>query len=113
VLGTVVHGLVSVLVGLLYAVILPMLPRRHVLWGGVIAPLLWTGLLWAVLGVVDPTLGARVDWPWFVVSQIGFGLATGLVVARAHPLVTMQTWPLAERAGVEASAPRSEQEPDR
>jgi hypothetical protein len=113
VIGTIVHGLLSVLIGLLYAVILPMLPRRHMLWGGFIAPLLWTSLIWALLGVVDPTLGARVDWPWFVVSQIAFGLAVGLVVARANPLATMQTWPLAARAGVEASGVRSEQERDR
>ena len=113
VIGTIVHGLISVLVGLLYAVILPMLPRRHMFWGGVIAPLLWTGLVWALLGIVDPTLAARVDWPWFVVSQIAFGLAAGFVVARAHPLATMQSWPLAARAGVEASRARSEQERDR
>ena len=105
-IGTIVHGLISVLVGLLYAVILPMLPRRHMVWGGIIAPLLWTGLVWAVLGIVDPTLAARVDWPWFVVSQIAFGLTTGFVVARAQPLATMQTWPLAARAGVEASRDR-------
>ena len=110
VIGTSVHGLISVLVGLLYAVILPMLPRRHMLWGGVIAPLLWTGLVWALLGIVNPTLGARVDWPWFVVSQIAFGLAVGVVVSRAQPLATMQTWPLAARAGVEASRVRSEPE---
>jgi len=103
VIGIVVHGLVSVLVGLLYAVILPMLPRRHMLWGGVVAPLLWTGLLWAVLGIVDPLLNARVDWLWFVVSQIAFGLAVGVVVARAEPLATMQSWSLSARAGVEAS----------
>lgn len=103
VIGIIVHGLVSVLVGLLYAVILPMLPRRHMFWGGVVAPLLWTGLLWAVLGIVDPMLNARIDWPWFVVSQIAFGLAVGVVVARAEPLATMQSWPLAARAGVEAS----------
>ena len=113
VIGTIVHGLISVLVGLLYAVILPMLPRRHMLWGGVVAPLLWTGLLWAVIGIVDPTLAARVDWPWFVVSQIAFGVAAGIVVARAHPLATMQTWPLAARAGVEASGAPFDQERDR
>ena len=113
VIGTIVHGLTSVLVGLLYAVILPMLPRRHMLWGGVVAPLLWTGLLWAGLGIVDPTLAARVDWPWFVVSQIAFGVAAGIVVARAHPLATMQTWPLAARAGVEASGAPFDQERDR
>jgi len=103
VIGTVVHGVTSVLVGLLYAVILPMLPRRHMLWGGLLAPLMWTGLLWAVLGIINPTLNARVDWLWFVVSQIGFGIAVGVVVARAEPLATMQSWPLAARAGVEAS----------
>jgi hypothetical protein len=90
-----------------------MLPSRHTLWGGVVAPLLWTGLVWAVVDIVNPTLGTRVDWPWFVVSQMAFGLATGSVVARAHPLATMQTWSLAARAGVEASRPRPKRERDR
>ena len=54
IIGLVAHGLTSMLVGLLYAVILPMLPRRHMLWGGLIAPLLWTGVLWALLGVDQP-----------------------------------------------------------
>ena len=103
ILAIVAHGLISVLAGLLYAVILPMLPGRHVLWGGLVAPLLWTGGLWAVLGVINPILNARVDWTWFVVSQIAFGLAAGYVVSRAQPVATMQTWPLAARAGVRAS----------
>jgi hypothetical protein len=113
VIATIVHGLLSVLAGLLYAVILPMLPRRHMLWGGVVAPLVWTGLVWALLGIVNPTLNTRVDWPWFVASQIAFGLAAGFVVARAQPLATMQSWPLAARAGVEASTVRSGREGDR
>jgi len=112
-IATIVHGLLSVLAGLLYAVILPMLPRRHMLWGGVIAPLVWTGLVWALLGIVNPTLNARIDWSWFIASQIAFGLAAGFVVARAQPLATMQSWPLADRAGVEASTARSGQEGDR
>jgi hypothetical protein len=113
VIGTIVHGLLSMLAGLLYAVILPMLPGRHMLWGGFIAPLLWTGLVWAVAGIVNPAFGARVDWFWFVITQMAFGLATGFVVARAHPLATMQTWPLAARAGVQAVPPRSGPERDR
>jgi len=80
VLGVVAHGIVSILVGLLYATILPMLPRRHTLWGGLIAPLLWTGFLWALLALRNPVLAARVDWSWFVVSQIAFGLVAGFVV---------------------------------
>jgi hypothetical protein len=92
-IGVVAHGLISVLTGLLYAVILPMLPSRHMLWGGLVAPLLWTGFLWAFLGVINPTLNARVDWGWFIASQVAFGLATGFVVSRAQPVPTMQTAP--------------------
>src|SRR5262249_30880599 len=105
-LGIVAHGIVSVLVGLLYAAILPMLPRRHMLWGGVIAPLLWTGLLLAVLGLRNPVLAARVDWSWFIVSQIAFGLVAGVIVSRATPVATMQTLPLHVRAGMHASMRR-------
>ena len=107
------HGVISLLTGLLYAVLLPMLPRRHMPWGGIIAPLLWTGLIWAVLGVVNPALNARVDWAWFIASQMAFGLTAGFVVARAHPIATMQTWPLAARAGMEATGIDLERERDR
>jgi hypothetical protein len=107
------HSVISLLTGLLYAVLLPMLPRRHMLWGGMIAPLLWTSLIWAVLGVVNPALNARIDWVWFIASQMAFGLTAGFVVARAHPIATMQTWPLAARAGVEATGIDRERERDR
>ena len=103
VVGLVAHGLTSVLVGALYAAILPLLPRRHLLWGGLLAPLLWTGLLWATLGVIDPALNARISWSWFVASQIAFGITAGWVVASATPVATAQTRPLIERAGVEAT----------
>ena len=103
VVGLVAHGVTSVLVGALYAAILPLLPRRHLLWGGLLAPLLWTGLLWATLGVIDPALNARIAWSWFVASQIAFGISTGWVVARATPVATAQTRPFIERAGVEAT----------
>jgi hypothetical protein len=85
------HGAISLMVGLLYVLILPMLPRRHLLWGGFVAPLLWTGVIWAVLGIVNPVLDARIDWPWFVASQIAFGLVAGLVVARTPSVRTPQT----------------------
>jgi hypothetical protein len=104
--GIVAHGVISMLAGLLYAVILPMLPGRHMLWGGLVAPLLWTGFLWGVLGVINPALNARVDWGWFIASQIAFGLATGYVVSKAQPVATMQTRPLAARAGDETSGAR-------
>jgi hypothetical protein len=103
VVGLIAHGVTSVLVGTLYAAILPLLPRRHLLWGGLLGPLLWTGFLWAIMGVINPALNARIAWGWFVASQIAFGLTAGYVVARATPVATAQTRPFIARAGVEAT----------
>lgn len=97
------HGMFSLLVGLLFAVLLPMLPsRRSAFWGSLISPLMWSGLIWATLRLINPALNARIDWIWFIASQIAFGLTTGYVVHHAEMVQTMQTWPLAARAGLEA-----------
>jgi hypothetical protein len=100
VVATVLHLTGSILVGLLYGAILPMLPRRPILLGGFFAPLAWTGLLYTVLGIVDPLLNARIDWWWFLASQVAFGIVAGLVVVRQVRIATWQ-YPLAARAGVE------------
>jgi hypothetical protein len=100
-LASVIHLLTSLMVGLLYGVMLPMFPRRPILLGGVIAPLLWTGLLHATLQMVNPTLEAHVDWPWFVVTQIGFGVVAGVIVTRTALVRTMQFESFAVRAGIE------------
>ena len=95
------HAVVSLLVGLLYAAILPMLPRHPAFWGGLIIPLMWTGLLWTFLDVINPTLNQYIDWRWFIASQVAFGMIGGFVIARAERIETMQTWPMAARAGLE------------
>jgi len=43
--ATALHLTTSVLVGLLYGALLPMLPRHPVLLGGILAPVVWTGLV--------------------------------------------------------------------
>jgi len=97
------HGAISLLVGLLFAVLLPMLPsRRAAFWGSLMAPLLWSALVWATLKLINPALNARIDWGWFIASQVAFGLATGYVVHHTKTVATMQAWPLAARAGLEA-----------
>ena len=108
--GLIAHGAISIFVGLLYAVILPMFPRHPTLWGGFIAPLLWTGVLWSTLGIINPALNARIAWIWFIASQIAFGVTAGLVVARMERIETRQTWPLAVRAGLEATGVMAEKD---
>jgi hypothetical protein len=78
--GAVIHGTTSVLVGLLYAAMLPMFPKKPILTAGFIAPLVWTGLLHASLGIISPILDQRIDWLWFAISQILFGLVAGFVI---------------------------------
>ena len=99
--ATILHLTTSVLVGLLYGALLPMLPRRPILLGGILAPLVWTGLLYNVLDIVDPILNQRIHWGWFLASQVAFGIVAGLVVLRQVRIPTWQ-YPLAARAGVEA-----------
>jgi len=97
------HALISVLVGLLFAVLLPMLPsRRAAFWGSLVSPLFWSALVWASLRLINPALNDRIDWIWFIASQIAFGMTTGYVVHHSKMVETMQSWPLAARAGVEA-----------
>jgi hypothetical protein len=106
-----IHTLTSLLVGLLYGAMLPMFPRLPILTAGFIAPLLWTGLLSSALGVISPILNARIDWWWFVPSQIAFGLVCGFVVNLHAKVRTPQfrALPFAVRAGIEANEPLDEE----
>jgi hypothetical protein len=100
--GLALHITVSLLVGLLYGAMLPMLPNRPILLGGVVAPLLWTGLVYHVLGLVNPLLDKLINWFWFAASQVAFGVVAGLVVVRQSKVWTSQNLPFAVRAGIEA-----------
>jgi hypothetical protein len=96
------HGLVSILVGLLYGAMLPMFPRRPIVLGGLIAPVLWSGLLYTILGLLNPLLASHIDWFWFVASQVAFGIVAGLVVMRQQSIPTRENVSFALRAGFEA-----------
>jgi len=107
-LALLIHLMTSLLVGLLYGAMLPMFPRRPILLGGIIAPILWTGILHSILGLINPLLDARIDWSWFIASQFAFGIVAGLVVARQQRLRTRQFEPFVMRAGIEAPGIRKE-----
>ena len=100
--ATVIHLAASVLMGVLYGALLPIFPRRPILLGGFIAPIMWSGLLYFSLGIINPLLDQRIDWLWFVITQIGFGIVAGLVVVRQERVRTGQYLPFAMRARVEA-----------
>ena len=81
----ILHGVLSVLFGLAFGLVLPRVPSipGPMAWGGLVMPLLWTGLSYGLMGVVNPTLQRVVEWPWFVASQFVFGVVASIVVVRS------------------------------
>jgi hypothetical protein len=100
--GFLIQGSISLLVGLLYGAMLPMFPRYPILTAGLMAPLLITGIVYSALGIVSPILNQRIDWFWFIVSQVAFGLVCGYVVNLQARVRTPQfrALPFAVRAGL-------------
>jgi hypothetical protein len=98
----IIHSMVSLLVGLLYGAILPMFPRFPILTAGIVVPLFFTAIVYSALGIVSPILNNRIDWLWFVLSQVAFGLVCGFVVNLHEKVRTPQFRDLSfgERAGI-------------
>lgn len=96
-----VHAALSLAFGLAFAVVLPRVPAipGPLAWGGLVMPLLWTAMSYGLMGVVNPVLQERVDWPWFIASQFVFGLVAALVVVRSEQVHIPPAGP-----GVDANA---------
>jgi hypothetical protein len=98
----VLHGIGSIFVGLLYGAMLPMFARRPIVLGGLIAPVLWSGLLYSTMQLLNPLLASRINWIWFMASQMAFGVVAGIVVVRQQRVSTRENLPFIVRAGIEA-----------
>lgn len=109
--GSAIHIVTSLLVGLLYGAMLPMFPWKPIFTAGFVAPFLWTGILYSALGVISPILDQRIDWLWFVISQIAFGLVCGFVVNLQVRVRTAQfrSLPFTVRAGLEGAHKKDEE----
>lgn len=105
-----IHALTSILIGLLYGAMLPMIPRHPIFLGGVVGPILWSGLLRSMLDLINPLLKARVDWWWFIASQFAFGIVAGLIVTRQQRIPVKQFIPWKVRAGIETPGMMKEED---
>lgn len=107
--ANIIQGAVTLLVGLLYGAMLPMWPRHPILLGGLIAPALWTGLLYTSIGFINPYLADRIDWWSFAAAQVMFGLVAGYVVVKQGHISRLRQVPLTVRLGVETPGLHPEQ----
>jgi hypothetical protein len=101
-IALVLHGIGSIFVGMLYGAMLPMFARRPIVLGGLIAPVLWSGLLYSIMQLLNPLLASRINWIWFIATQIAFGVVAGIVVVRQERVSTRENLPFVVRAGIEA-----------
>jgi flagellar biosynthesis protein FliR len=81
---------------------LPMFPRYPIVTAGFMVPFIFSGILYTAIGIVSPILDQRIDWFWFVISQVAFGLVCGYVVNLQTRVRTPQfrALPFAVRAGI-------------
>ncbi|MGH9343866.1 MAG: hypothetical protein ACRD19_08915, partial [Terriglobia bacterium] len=76
-------------------------------------PLFWSGLTATTLAYLNPRLNQLINWPWFIVCQIAYGLVAGYVISRSENIHLMQNYDLAQRAFMNAPGVRPESEDDR
>jgi len=106
IVGVMIQLVMSVSVGLLYGVVMPLLPRFHLFFAAILIPLMWSGLTWSSISVINPALSEHINWLWFVISQIAFGIVAGWWIIRSEKVSTMQNWHYLERMGVESPGVR-------
>jgi len=96
-----IHATLSIGIGLVYGVVLPLLPKHPIILGALIIPFIWSFLLYATMNILNPVLNETVNWSWFLVTQFVFGFVAGIVVSKSEKIQTLQFKAFAERAGIE------------
>jgi len=71
---------------------LPMFARRPIVLGGLIAPVLCRDSVFDY-AASQSLLASRINWIWFMASQIAFGVVAGIVVVRQERVSTRENLP--------------------
>lgn len=90
VIGLAIHLLTALLLGFLFAVMMPALPRTPIFWAFIIGPCLWAGAAFAGLPLFNPVMAEYVDPFSFGLANIVYSLVLGLYVART-PKISANT----------------------
>lgn len=87
IIGLVIHVVLAPCLGVFLGVLYTMLPRPRVIFAGIIGPLVWTGILYGFMTVLNPELyqhmqvGAIIA---FTLSQVAYGLIVAIVIERSE-----------------------------
>jgi hypothetical protein len=102
--GLLIHITMSVGLGLVFALLLPALPGRPLIWGAVLGPLLFTITSLAVLPIVNDVMARYLDWVSFAVAHVAYGLVLGAWIEHSR---RVPAWHAPDAVGrpVEPDAP--------
>jgi hypothetical protein len=80
--GLVLHGLLSVGLGFVFALLLPTMPGPPLIWSVTVGPLLWVLASVLAMPMVNPVMAAHVEVSSFFVAHLVYGLVLGWYVTR-------------------------------
>lgn len=78
--GLLLHAVMSVGLGLLFAVLLPTLPGPAIIWSLTVGPMLWIVASVLALPLINPLMAKHVDGGSFLVAHVAYGIDRKSVV---------------------------------
>jgi hypothetical protein len=82
IVGLILHAILSLGLGFIFALLLPTMPGPPILWAVTVGPLLWSIASLLTLPALNETMAQNVDVPSFFVAHLVYGLVLGWWVAR-------------------------------
>src|SRR5512143_3911434 len=82
IVGLTLHMVLSIGLGLIFALLLPTFPGSPLLWAIIIGPLLWGLASVLILPLLDPVITQYVDHLTFFVAHVVYSLVLGWWIAR-------------------------------
>jgi hypothetical protein len=82
IVGLILHGVLSVGLGFVFALLLPTMPGPPLIWSLTVGPLLWMIASVLALPILNPVMAERVEVSSFFVAHLVYGLVLGAYVTR-------------------------------
>ncbi len=82
VFGLLIHLIVASVLGLVFGILLPTLPRSPLFWAFIVGPVLWATALYVALPLINPVMAHYVDLASFAIANIVYSLVLGIWVER-------------------------------
>lgn len=87
VVGTLIHLGLSMVLGFVFAMLLPTLPGSAVVWSVIISPILWFVAQYLALPLMNPRMYALIDHPSFAIAHVVYSAILGWWISRTTKII--------------------------